>query len=143
MLTSPGSICVCMCKAWRRHVGGLQEVQHPSGKTEKVYRDGRRTVIFANGTRKDQFPDGHTTIRFTNRDIKRFFSDGVCSQCLSQSIRCWVLVIWLRFVKQCQITLSGQAAPSCSLFYKAKCTSPCSACMHMLPPSYGVESAPE
>lgn len=38
--------------------------------------DGRRSVLFANGTRKQQFPDGHTTIRFTNRDIKRFFPCG-------------------------------------------------------------------
>ena len=51
-----------------------------------MYLDGKRTVIFANGTRKDQFPDGHTTIRFTNQDIKRFFSDGACSKCWSSSI---------------------------------------------------------
>lgn len=54
----------------------LQEMQHPDGKIEQVFSDGRRTVIFGNGTCKHQFPDGHTTIRFTNQDIKRFFPDG-------------------------------------------------------------------
>lgn len=43
---------------------------------EQVFSDGRRSVLFANGTCKQQFPDGHTAIRFTNNDIKRFFPCG-------------------------------------------------------------------
>lgn len=54
----------------------MQEMRHPDGKIEQVFSDGRRTVIFGNGTCKHQFPDGHTTICFTNKDIKRFFPNG-------------------------------------------------------------------
>lgn len=54
----------------------MQELNYPDGKVERVFPDGRRSVLFANGTRKQHFPDGHTTIRFTNNDIKRFFHCG-------------------------------------------------------------------
>ena len=55
---------------------GMQELAYPDGKVEQIFLDGRRTVVFGNGTRKHQFPDGHTAIRFTNRDIKRFYPCG-------------------------------------------------------------------
>ena len=55
----------------------LQELSYPDGKVEQIYLDGRRTVVFGNGTRKHQFPDGHTTIHFTNKDIKRFYPSGI------------------------------------------------------------------
>ena len=66
------SFCGCMtiCAAMP------QELSYPDGKVEQIYLDGRRTVVFGNGTRKHQFPDGHTTIHFTNKDIKRFYPSG-------------------------------------------------------------------
>ena len=54
----------------------FQELSYPDGKIEQIFLDGRRTVVFGNGTRKHQFPDGHTAIRFTNKDIKRFYPCG-------------------------------------------------------------------
>ncbi|DBA71704.1 TPA: hypothetical protein ACH3X2_001153 [Trebouxia sp. C0005] len=53
-----------------------QELSYPDGKVEQIFLDGRRTVVFGNGTRKHQFPDGHTAVRFTNKDIKRFYPCG-------------------------------------------------------------------
>ncbi|KAL0022199.1 hypothetical protein WJX77_005364 [Trebouxia sp. C0004] len=53
-----------------------QELSYPDGKVEQIFLDGRRTVVFGNGTCKHQFPDGHTAIRFTNKDIKRFYPCG-------------------------------------------------------------------
>ncbi|KAL0047599.1 hypothetical protein WJX82_007498 [Trebouxia sp. C0006] len=53
-----------------------QELSYPDGKVEQIYLDGRRTVVFGNGTCKHQYPDGHTAIRFTNKDIKRFYPCG-------------------------------------------------------------------
>ena len=67
----------------------LQELSYPDGKVEQIYLDGRRTVVFGNGTRKHQFPDGHTTIHFTNKDIKRFYPSGMlrlptpCQSCVT------------------------------------------------------------
>jgi len=54
----------------------FQELSYPDGKVEQIYLDGRRTVVFGNGTCKHQYPDGHTAIRFTNKDIKRFYPCG-------------------------------------------------------------------
>ncbi len=59
----------------------FQELSYPDGKVEQIFLDGRRTVVFGNGTRKHQFPDGHTAIRFTNKDIKRFYPCGKLTNC--------------------------------------------------------------
>jgi hypothetical protein len=32
----------------------MQEMHYPDGKVERVYGDGRRSMRFANGTRKEQ-----------------------------------------------------------------------------------------
>ena len=58
------------------HLLVFQELSYPDGKVEQIFLDGRRTVVFGNGTRKHQFPDGQTAIRFTNKDIKRFYPCG-------------------------------------------------------------------
>lgn len=59
-----------------RYGNVFQELSYPDGKVEQIFLDGRRTVVFGNGTRKHQFPDGHTAIRFTNKDIKNFYPCG-------------------------------------------------------------------
>mmetsp|Transcript_26689 Transcript_26689/g.63249 ORF Transcript_26689/g.63249 Transcript_26689/m.63249 type:complete len:1111 (-) Transcript_26689:1334-4666(-) len=54
----------------------IQQTQHADGKLEQVYGSGKRTVLFANGTYKEQLPDGTAVICFTNQDIKRTFPTG-------------------------------------------------------------------
>ncbi|CAM9120358.1 unnamed protein product [Scytosiphon promiscuus] len=41
------------------------------GKVEHVLRDGRRVILFANGTQKEMLPDGGCVVRFVNGDLKR------------------------------------------------------------------------
>ncbi|CAM9929599.1 unnamed protein product [Ectocarpus sp. 12 AP-2014] len=41
------------------------------GKMEHVLRDGRRVILFANGTQKETLPDGGCVVRFANGDLKR------------------------------------------------------------------------
>ncbi|CAN0017994.1 unnamed protein product [Ectocarpus sp. 8 AP-2014] len=41
------------------------------GKVEHVLRDGRRVILFANGTQKETLPDGGCVVRFVNGDLKR------------------------------------------------------------------------
>ena len=58
---------------------GWQEVHHPDGKTERVYADGRKSVGFANGTRKEVLSPnvgGGTVVFFVNGDIKRTYLDN-------------------------------------------------------------------
>ncbi|CAN0590540.1 unnamed protein product, partial [Ectocarpus sp. 12 AP-2014] len=38
---------------------------------EHVLRDGRRVILFANGTQKETLPDGGCVVRFANGDLKR------------------------------------------------------------------------
>ncbi len=54
----------------------MQETRHPDGKVERVFGDGRRALIFANGTLKEHFPDGRSIVMFTNGDVKRTFPDS-------------------------------------------------------------------
>eukprot|EP00976_Prorocentrum_cordatum_P005101 101197-Prorocentrum_minimum.AAC.1 len=52
----------------------LQELHYPDGKVERVYTDGRRSVRFANGTRKEQLGAAEgsvTVVFFVNGDVKR------------------------------------------------------------------------
>lgn len=53
------------------------KVQHADGKLEQMFASGKRSVLFANGTYKEQLPDGTTIICFKNQDIKRSAPSGV------------------------------------------------------------------
>jgi centromere protein J len=44
----------------------VKEATSKEGKTVRVYQNGRREIIFANGTRKETFPDGYNIIFFNN-----------------------------------------------------------------------------
>lgn len=45
-------------------------------KVEHVLEDGRRVVVYGNGTRKEVFPEGDSVIHFVNGDNKQILSDG-------------------------------------------------------------------
>ncbi|XP_053513921.1 centromere protein J isoform X3 [Artibeus jamaicensis] len=52
------------------------EISHPDGKIEKVYEDGRRVVLFPNGTQKEVSADGkNITVTFFNGDVKQVMPD--------------------------------------------------------------------
>ncbi|XP_055988776.1 centromere protein J [Sorex fumeus] len=54
----------------------IQEVSHPDGKIEKVYKNGCHVILFPNGTRKKVSADGRTvTITFFNGDVKQLMPD--------------------------------------------------------------------
>jgi T-complex protein 10 C-terminus len=46
------------------------------GKRERMFRDGRRMVVFVNGTIKEEYPLGLSIVRFTNGDIKKAYKNG-------------------------------------------------------------------
>jgi len=46
------------------------------GRTERVFRDGRRELEFPNGLRKVTHPDGRTQVLFQNGDEKELHPDG-------------------------------------------------------------------
>jgi T-complex protein 10 C-terminus len=46
------------------------------GKRERLFRDGRRMVVFVNGTIKEEYPSGLSIVRFTNGDIKKAYTNG-------------------------------------------------------------------
>ena len=46
------------------------------GKRERMFRDGRRMVVFVNGTIKEEYPSGLSIVRFTNGDIKKAYKNG-------------------------------------------------------------------
>jgi len=54
----------------------IHKVRHADGKVEQTHASGKRSVVFANGTYKEQLHDGTTLICFTNRDVKRSFPGG-------------------------------------------------------------------
>lgn len=52
------------------------EISHPDGKVEKIYKNGRRVVLFPNGTRKEVSADGKSvTVTFFNGDVKQVMPD--------------------------------------------------------------------
>ncbi|XP_078734251.1 centrosomal P4.1-associated protein-like [Lampetra fluviatilis] len=54
----------------------LEEVTHPDGKVEVVSREGRRTLRFPNGTRREVSPGGRSVlVAFFNGDVKRVLPD--------------------------------------------------------------------
>lgn len=55
----------------------IQEVRTLDGRTEKVFKDGRREVEFANGLKKVIWTDGRTSVLFQNGDRKEIHQDGV------------------------------------------------------------------
>eukprot|EP00873_Tetraselmis_striata_P008515 jgi/Tetstr1/428779/TSEL_018767.t1 len=54
----------------------IHEVHHPDGKLERMFASGKRSVLFTNGTYKEQLPTGVAIICFTNQDVKRSYPDG-------------------------------------------------------------------
>lgn len=56
--------------------GCTRTVEHPDGRVEKWFVDGRRTVRFANGTAKHTLRDGTAVVTFGNGDVKRTVPDG-------------------------------------------------------------------
>ncbi|XP_036893031.1 centromere protein J isoform X2 [Sturnira hondurensis] len=61
-------------KADKEEIQG--EISHPDGKIEKVYEDGRRVVLFPNGTQKEVSADGkNITVTFFNGDVKQVMPD--------------------------------------------------------------------
>lgn len=57
-------------------VRDLQDTVHMDGKRERHFRDGRRMVVFVNGTIKEEYPSGLSIVRFTNGDIKKAYKNG-------------------------------------------------------------------
>ncbi|XP_006832039.1 PREDICTED: centromere protein J-like [Chrysochloris asiatica] len=53
-----------------------EEISHPDGKVEKVFKNGCRVILFPNGTRKEVSADGKTfTVTFFNGDVKQVMPD--------------------------------------------------------------------
>ncbi|XP_053316250.1 centromere protein J-like [Spea bombifrons] len=56
--------------------GIQEEIQFPDGKIEQLYSDGRKIVVFTNGTKKETSADGMSTIvTFFNGDVKKTMPD--------------------------------------------------------------------
>jgi len=55
----------------------IKEVRSLEGRTERIFKDGRREIEFANGLRKVIWTDGRTTVMFQNGDQKEMHPDGV------------------------------------------------------------------
>ncbi|XP_050408223.2 centromere protein J isoform X2 [Patella vulgata] len=54
----------------------FEESQHVDGKIERIYKNGAREILFANGTRKEISSDGQSiVVAFFNGDIKQIFPD--------------------------------------------------------------------
>ncbi|KAL6100379.1 cenpj [Pungitius sinensis] len=59
-----------------QEVQGVQEVPHADGKKETLLADGRRLVVFNNGTKKEVSADGLTVkVTFFNGDTKEVTAD--------------------------------------------------------------------
>ena len=56
--------------------GCKRVAEHPDGRVERWFTDGRRSVKFANGTEKLTLQDGTTVVLFGNGDIKRSWPQG-------------------------------------------------------------------
>ncbi|XP_005406347.1 PREDICTED: centromere protein J isoform X2 [Chinchilla lanigera] len=53
-----------------------EEINHPDGKVEKVYKSGNRVILFPNGTQKEVSTDGRSvTVTFFNGDVKQVMPD--------------------------------------------------------------------
>ncbi|ESO97980.1 hypothetical protein LOTGIDRAFT_103874 [Lottia gigantea] len=53
-----------------------EESQHSDGKIERIYKNGAREILFANGTRKEISSDGQSiVVSFFNGDIKQIYPD--------------------------------------------------------------------
>ncbi|XP_072499978.1 T-complex protein 10A homolog 2-like isoform X2 [Notamacropus eugenii] len=53
-----------------------KEIKHPDGKVEWKFLDGRRTITFPNGTKKEISTDKKTTtVTFPNGDVQKFMPD--------------------------------------------------------------------
>jgi hypothetical protein len=46
------------------------------GRSEQLFRSGKRVINFANGTRKVVLQSGHVILHFSNGDVKRTFPSG-------------------------------------------------------------------
>ncbi|XP_061097610.1 centromere protein J [Conger conger] len=54
-----------------------EEIRYPDGKIERLLQNGRRVVIFRNGTKKEISADGKSiTVTFFNGDIKQVVAEG-------------------------------------------------------------------
>ena len=54
----------------------VSEKKHGDGKIERLFADGKKMLVFSNGTRKEVFPGGGSVVHFSNQDIKPSFPDG-------------------------------------------------------------------
>ncbi|XP_064196422.1 centromere protein J isoform X2 [Anguilla rostrata] len=53
-----------------------EEIRYPDGKIERLFANGRRTVVFRNGTKKEMSADGKSiTVTFFNGDVKQILAD--------------------------------------------------------------------
>uniref|UniRef100_A0A673SVW4 Centrosomal P4.1-associated protein n=1 Tax=Suricata suricatta TaxID=37032 RepID=A0A673SVW4_SURSU len=53
-----------------------EEISHPDGKIEKVYKNGCHVILFPNGTQKEVSADGKiVTVTFFNGDVKQVLPD--------------------------------------------------------------------
>ena len=53
-----------------------QDTVHMDGKRERLFRDGRRMVVFVNGTIKEEYLSGLSLVRFVNGDVKKAYKSG-------------------------------------------------------------------
>lgn len=54
----------------------MQDRVRADGKRERLFRDGRRLVIFVNGIVREEYPSGLSVVRFTSGDIKKAYKSG-------------------------------------------------------------------
>lgn len=56
-------------------VMATEKLKGANQKVEQVLEDGRRIVVYSNGTRKEIFPEGDSVIHFVNGDTKQVLGD--------------------------------------------------------------------
>ncbi len=53
----------------------VNEIENADGKRQRMFRNGKKEVVFANRVRRETFPDGYIIVYFNNGDIKQTFPD--------------------------------------------------------------------
>lgn len=54
----------------------VSETVNNNGKTQRIFKNGKKELIFNNGVKKQIFPDGYSIVYFNNKDIKQTYPDG-------------------------------------------------------------------
>lgn len=54
----------------------IEESIGNKNKIQRLFRNGKKELIFHNGSKKQIYPDGYTILFFSNKDIKQTYPDG-------------------------------------------------------------------